>query len=260
MKETISKIYQIAKYTVLENMKRRNFLILFLFIIIIMGSGILFSMLAPDKELRVITDLGTASIELFAFLTAAFVSVKMILQEMENRTVYLILARPVKRWTYITGRFLGITAQTAFYIIFMTSALALLLLIKGWSWDFYIVGISISIFFKVLIVISFSIMFSLISTSSASSFLSIFFLWSLGHFSDDLLVLGEMLTEAGIHIAPLLRIIYYIIPNFSILNYKDFYHVRAPLSANFLFSCGYALGYSLVILLISIILFDSKEL
>lgn len=257
----LKKIYLIAKYTFIENLKRKNFIILFIFIAVVLGSGVLFSMLSPDQEIRVILDLGVAGIEMFTFLSAAFIAVRLILTEMEEKTIYLLLSRPLTRTTYLLGRFFGILSITAVYIIIMTLSLTLMLLAKGWTFNFFIIGIGISILLKVLIVISFSIFLSLISTSSTSSFISIFFLWGLGHFAEELKYLNHLLKEAGIRITLLIRGIYYIIPNFSRLNYKDTFHIQQDaVLPYFLWAGGYAILYSSVILILAILIFKKKEL
>lgn len=253
-------ILEIARFTFIENLKKKNFIILFIYILIIFGSGILFSMLSPLQEIRIIFDIGIAAIEIFAFLSCAFISVRIILQEMEEKTVYLILSRPVSRSDYILGRFVGIISVMITYIMIMSLSLCIMLLIKGWSWNPYFIGIIISIILKIFIVTAFSILLSLISTSSASSFISIFFLWTLGHFAEELKYLNYLLKQSEIKATFLLKSIYYLIPNFSKLNYKDFFHVKEVASADFLWLVIYAVCYTLVLLLLSIIIFRKKEL
>ncbi|MDA3793529.1 MAG: ABC transporter permease subunit, partial [Elusimicrobia bacterium] len=216
--------------------------------------------LSPAQEIRVILDLGTAAIEMFAFLSATFIAVRMIIREMEEKTVYLILSRPVSRATYLLGRFFGIISVIASYIIIMALSLTLMLLLKGWAWDSYILLISFTVLLKIVIITSCSILLSLISTSSASAFVSIFFLWALGHFSGELKYLNQLLKESGIALTSLLKFLYYVIPNFSFLNYKDTFHISdAGLNAYF-YPAGYAIFYSAVIITLSIILFKKKEL
>jgi ABC-type transport system involved in multi-copper enzyme maturation permease subunit len=197
---------------------------------------------------------------MFSFLSAAFIAVRMILQEMEEKTVYLILSRPVTRPTYLLGRFFGIISVLASYIIIMAGALTLMLLVKGWEFNSYIILISFTVFLKVLIITSFAILLSLVSTSSASSFVSIFFLWALGHFAGELKYLNHLLKEAGIFITPLIRFIYYIIPNFNFLNYKDTFHVAETGFSAYFYPAGYAIFYSAVVITLSIIIFNKKEL
>jgi ABC-type transport system involved in multi-copper enzyme maturation permease subunit len=256
----MKKILEITKYTFWENLKRKNFIILFIYIFFILGSGILFSMLSPLQEIRVILDLGIAAIEIFAFLSCAFISVRIILQEMEEKTVYLILSRPITRANYIIGRFFGILCVMLTYIIIMAGSLLVMLLAKGWTFNIYFFGIILSIFLKIIIVASCSILLSLASTSAASSFVSIFFLWALGHYAEELKYLNVLLKEAQIKVTYFLKIIYYIIPNFSKLNYKDIFNVDAASGINFLWLSGYAIFYSAALLVIGILIFNKKEL
>lgn len=256
----MKKILEIARYTFSENLKRKNFIILILYIIIVLGSGVLFSMLSSTQELRVIFDMGIAAIEIFAFLSCAFISVRIILQEMETKTVYLILSRPVTRTNYILGRFFGILGVITAYIIIMAVSLLLMLFAKGWTFNIYFIGIVFSIFLKIIIVASFSILLSLISTSPASSFVSIFFLWTLGHYAEELKYLNFLLKQDQIKVTWIIKIIYYIIPNFSKLNFKDVFHIQEAFSMNFLWLTGYALLYSAVLLTLGILVFNKKEL
>ncbi|MFC2060892.1 ABC transporter permease [Elusimicrobiota bacterium] len=256
----IKKIFEIARYTFIENLKHKNFIILFIFIAVVLGSGILFSMLSPAQEIRVILDLGTVAIEMFAFLSCTFIAVRMILQEMEHKTVYLILSRPVSRSHYLLGRFFGILSVIFTYVFIMTFALICMLLLKGWQWDPFILGVALSVLLKITIVASFSILLSLISTSSASSFISIFFLWTLGHFSEELKYINHLLKEAGVSITALIKLFYYIIPNFSKLNYKDTFHISDIFSLQLFWIAGYAIIYSVIVLTLSIIIFNKKEL
>ncbi len=256
----MKKIYHIAKFTFIENFKNKNFLILFIYMGIVLGSGVLFSMLSPQQEIRVILDLGLAAIEMFVFLSCTFIAVRLILQEMDQKTVYLILSRPVTRTQYLLGRFTGIISIMLTYITVMGLILVGMLFLKGWSWQLYYPLILIYIFFKIIIVGSFSVLLSLVSTSAASSFVSIFFLWTLGHFAQELQYINHLLKEAGIQMTFLLRALYYIIPNFYLLNYKDFFHVSPPSLKDLLFSGGYTLLYSGIIIILSSIIFSKKEL
>ncbi|MBN2406896.1 MAG: ABC transporter permease subunit [Elusimicrobia bacterium] len=255
-----NKIYQIAKYTYIDNLKRRNFIILLLYIFIVLGSGFLFSMLSPAQEIRIILDLGTAAIEMFAFLSCTFISVRLILQEMEEKTVYLILSRPVTRTEYLLGRYFGILSVMLVYIVIMNSALVLMLLAKGWSWNAYMLAIAVTVFMKVVIISAFSILLSLVSTSAASSFISIFFLWVLGHFSEELKYINYLLKQSGVKITPVIKAVYYIIPNFSMFNFKDLFQVKHSFTGELFWISSYAVLYAAVVIMLSIFIFNKKEL
>jgi ABC-type transport system involved in multi-copper enzyme maturation permease subunit len=256
----LGQIFQIAKYTFVENLKRKNFLILLVYIVVVIGSGILFSMLSPSQEIRVILDIGIAAIEIFAFLSCTFIAVRVIIQEMEQKTVYLILSRPISRAQYLIGRLFGILGVSFTYLFIMGISLLLMLIAKGWNWNMYFPAILWSIFLKIVIVASFAILLSLVSTSSASSFVSIFFLWTLGHFAEELKYVNSLLQDANVQITLLIKTIYYILPNFSKLNYKDFFHVKTVALSDFFWLSGYSILYSAILITLGIIIFNKKEL
>ena len=252
----IKKTLTLALHTFSENIKQRNFLILAVYILFVLGSGVLFSMLAPAEEIRVILDLGLSAIEAFAFLSSAFISVKLVLQEIENKTLYLILSRPVSRTSYLAGRYAGILLLSAVQVSLMTAALGGLLIFKGWSPDMLICAIALSVIMKVAIISAAGILISLISTSQASSLIIISFLWALGHFSSELRHLAARLAETGSAAAILVSGVSYIIPDFNALNYKDIVSTAGTLPQAGL----YTAEYSLALLFFAAVIFEKKEL
>src|SRR5947209_3808818 len=98
------KIMRIARYTFVEIFRNKVYYVLLLFAGVLMISAILLGALGGEQRNRMIIDLGLASIETFALLVAVFAAVTLVLEEMESRTLYLILARPVSRYQFVLGR------------------------------------------------------------------------------------------------------------------------------------------------------------
>ncbi|RLD18751.1 MAG: hypothetical protein DRI36_00585, partial [Caldiserica bacterium] len=164
----MSKILEVCLFSFKENRRNRNFYVLLLFAGIIIISGFLFSRFAEEIEERMIRDVGLAGIEIFSILSAIFLSAKLLLIEVENKLLYPILTKPVKRWEYLTGRFLGTVSVIGFGVIVMGIFLTGLLILKGCfdSLDKTYFLSYIYLLFKIIIIISLSIFFSLLSTSS----------------------------------------------------------------------------------------------
>ena len=256
----MKKIIPIAEYTVKENIRHKIFYTILLFALVIMASSLIFSMLSPEEETRVILDIGLGAIEIFAFLSAIFAAVGLVLGEMENKSVSLILARPVRRFEYIWGRYVGILSISLFSILLMTSALLILLFIKGWRFDFRFLLAVTFIFLKVIIISALAILFSLISTSAISSISATFFLWILGHVTDHLKYLNYVLLQKGVKITIFLKAIYYLLPNFQYLNLKDYIGNPNPLTgATILWQLAYSLVYASVATWLSVLVFSRKE-
>src|ERR1044071_6903651 len=117
---TMGSLLAIAKVTIIEQIRNRLYLIIVFFGAVILACSLLLGALAPGQKTRVIFDLGLLAIELFGLATAVFGSVTLILQEVESKTIYLLLTRPLNRSVYLAGRFLGLVV--AVLITMMTMA------------------------------------------------------------------------------------------------------------------------------------------
>lgn len=104
----LRNLLSIGSYTFIENFRNRLYYVVIFFGGVMLAASVLLGSLAIDQELRVILDFGLATIELFGLATAVFASVTLILSEIESRTLYLILTRPVSRTIYLAGRFSGL--------------------------------------------------------------------------------------------------------------------------------------------------------
>jgi ABC-type transport system involved in multi-copper enzyme maturation permease subunit len=256
----MKKIVAIVEYTVKENIRHKIFYTILLFGLVIIVSSVLFSMLSGEEETRVILDIGLGAIEILAFLTAIFAAVGLVLGEMENRSISLILTRPVRRFEYIWGRYIGILSISSFNILLMSSGLLILLFIKGWRLDFRFLLAVTFIFLKVIMISALAILISLASTSPISSISATFFLWVLGHVSDHLKYLNHVLVEKGIRITIFLKAIYYLLPNFQYFNVKDYIGYPASLSGTtILWQLVYSLAYASVAMWLSVLIFSRKE-
>jgi ABC-type transport system involved in multi-copper enzyme maturation permease subunit len=253
----MTAIASIARYTFLQQMRNRLYLVVGFFAALILGVSLLFSALAPDQEVRVILDFGLAVIELFGLVAAVFGAVTLILEEMESRTLYLILTRPLPRAYYILGRFFGLLSAVVLSLIIMSALHLALLLAKGWQADpSYFLCLPF-IYFKVMMVAALAVFFSLFSTSSVSSIVFTLFFWILGHFGPELSYLVKKSDNALT--SGVVRGVMFLMPNFQFLNYRDVFHVPGFSIGNELWGFGYAALYAAACLALSLALFLKKE-
>jgi hypothetical protein len=121
----------IARYTFLQQFRNRLYLVVVLFGVLMMGATLLFGALAGDQEVRVILDLGLVTAELFGLATAVFGAVTLVVEEMESKTIYLILTRPLAPAVYVAGPFRGFCWRWGQHGVDGNSAFFLFL--KGWK-------------------------------------------------------------------------------------------------------------------------------
>jgi Cu-processing system permease protein len=253
----VRAIYSIAKYTIIQNFRNKTFYVLVLFSAILFASSFLFSSLGGEQEKRLLFDLGTGCIEIFGLIIAVFASVTLILEEIETRTLYLIITRPIQRYQYVIGRYVGIITAVGLGIVLMGILHLILLVVKGWEFDYRYGLYLIMTIEKIAVISSLALFFSLFSTSSASSIVFTFFFWVLGHFSAELGFLSVRIKSLIVLIS--MKLFYYIIPNLQYFNLRDQWDT-ATFSISFLmYASGYACVYAGACLFLSILLFQKKE-
>jgi len=250
------KIFGIARYTFIEIFRNKIWYVLILFSAILIVSTLLLSSLGGEQKDRLILDLGLSTIEMISFLSTVFAAVTLVLSEMESRTLYLILTRPVARAIFITGRFLGLIAIMTCAFLLMTAAHAgLLTAIHATPDRHYLLSLVFS-WEKIVVITAVALVFSLFSTSAASALTFTCFFWIMGHFSMEILYLARKASQP--FLVFVCKIFYYVFPNFEMMNIRDIppevYNPRWLWAAG-----GYGLSYTCVCLVLTALLFRKKE-
>jgi Cu-processing system permease protein len=243
-------VVSIARYTFLQQLRNRLYLVVIFFGCLLVGVSLLFGALAGDQEVRVILDFGLAAMELFGLVAAVFGCVTLILEEMESRTLYLVLTRPLPRSHYILGRFAGLLAAVWASVALMAALHVALLLVKGWDADYRYFAALPFIGFKVMAVAALALFFSLFSSSAVASVVFTVFVPELKFLASKAgSAAGEMLV----------KFLLLFLPNFQALNYRDVFHVPGLAAGAVLWSLGYAVLYAAACLCLSLALFSRKE-
>jgi ABC-type transport system involved in multi-copper enzyme maturation permease subunit len=250
-------VLSIIRYTFLQQVRNRLYLVVVFFGVLLLAVSLLFGAVAADQELRVILDLGLATTELFGLVAAVFGAVTLILEEMESRTIYLVLTRPLPRAHYILGRFLGLLSAVLTSMALMALMHAGLLLAKGWSADLHYFACFPFMAFKIMIMTGLALFFSLFSSSAVASVVFTLFFWILGHFGPELRFLMEKSQSGAASIGG--KFILLITPNLEVLNYRDFFHVPGFSWEQGIGVLAYAFLYTSACLCLSLALFARKE-
>ncbi len=250
------KVLGIARYTFIEILRNRIWYVLILFSGILILSTLLLGDMAGELRTRVISDLGLAVIEMIALLSTVFAAVTLVLEEMEARTLYLILTRPVARLSFILGRFLGLLSiMSCAFLVMSVAHGALLTLAHGAVDRHYVLSLLFS-WEKIMVITAVALVFSLFSTSTASAATFTFFFWIMGHFSTEILFLAKKTSKPMVLV--LCKLFYYVFPNFQTMNIRDI--PPEIYSARWLWTAGgYGLLYTMACLFLTALLFRKKE-
>ena len=116
-----------------ESVRDRVFYNLVFFAVLLVGASILIGQLTAGQDVKIIKDLGLSATSLFGLFIAIFVGTSLVTKEVEKRSIYPLLAKPVRRAEFIVGKYLGLLLTLLVNVVVMTVALyaVLFLLARG---------------------------------------------------------------------------------------------------------------------------------
>ncbi len=251
------KIFGIARYTFIEIFRNKVIYVLILFAVVLAGTSLLLGSLVGEQRNRMIIDFGLVSVEFFSLMVAVFAAVTLVLEEMESRTLYLILTRPVARFQFVVGRFLGLVSLLSLAYAVMAAGHVLVLLLLQVPMDlFYLLSLLFS-WEKIVVITAVGMAFSLFATSTMSAVSFTFFFWVMGHFSSEMRFLAG--KSANRVATALFDLFYYFAPNFQVMNLRDL-PASALNDAQWVWpAVGYGLTYTTACLAVAVLLFRKKE-
>lgn len=251
-------ILVIAKNTFRETIRDRILLAALLVVFAMISFSLFIASISIDQDVRMIVDFSLTAIYILQIFVAIFIGSMLIHKEIERKTFFLIIPKPIKLDSIIIGKCLGLVITTTVVTSISTLSLFLILFLKGGQMFF--IPILISVFLSLLesaILILLSILFSGITSPILSALYTVgFFL--IGHSSEILRALIINTTStAKIYI---LKGAYFILPNLEKFNTRnDVVYEKIP-SLNIIFlTIIYALCYAIIIFLIARINLKRKE-
>lgn len=258
MNHPFRNILAIAKNTFRETMRDRILLSALVVVIAIIVFSLFIGSISIEQSTRVVVDFGVTAIYLLQVFVAIFIGSMLIYKEIERKTFFLIIPKPITRSQIILGKCLGLTATTFIVTLVSTVALCIILLFKGGAQFF--LPIALSMFLSTLEA-SLLILISILFSSIASPILAAIFTFSIyiaGHASESVRI-AIALSEKSVY-PTVLKGIYYLLPNLEKFNmrnaivYGDAIHPQA-----ILYAILYALLYGGLLFFIANILFRKKE-
>jgi ABC-type transport system involved in multi-copper enzyme maturation permease subunit len=249
-------ILTIARNTFKEVLRDKVFYNLFVFALLMIGSALLLGTLTIGEQSKIIKDIGLASIDLFGVLIAIFVGVGLISKEIEKRTIYTIIAKPVHRYQFLLGRFAGLVFTMWVNTAVMLVAFCVILVVGGTSPDSGLMKAVGLMTVAQLIVLSAAIFFSTFTTPTLSGIFTLA-LYVIGELTPDLKTLSEKLSGVS---RGLLSGSYYLLPNLALFNVKGEAVHGVPITAGYMLTAiGYGVSYAAVVLLLSCFVFQRRD-
>ena len=207
----------VAGNTFRETIRDKILYNLVLFAVLLIGVSVLLGTLTIGEQARIINDLGLAAINLVAVVIAIFVGIGLVTKEIERRTIYTILARPITRVQFVLGKYVGL----GFIILVNITIMFGMFVGTIWLTGNVIHGALLQavelILVETLLVMAMALFFSTFTSSILSATMTLGF-YVIGHLTGDLKDIAEKSQSQLIEVV--LTTLYYVCPNLELLNIK----------------------------------------
>jgi Cu-processing system permease protein len=255
-----SRIGYIAFNTFREAVRDRVLYNLIAFALLLSGAAILVGEISIDIERLVVVNLGLTAVSLFGVVIAIFIGIGLVSKEIDKRTLYTVLSRPVRRWEFVVGKFFGLTGTLVVNTFVMAIGVLLALLYVAHKFEKTDVWVLVALYFivlQLLIVCALTLFFSSFSTPLLSALFT-FALFVIGSLAGDLRGLAKITPGVGGWLASGIA---YLVPNFSALNVvNQVAHGDAIPGRLILYNSLYALLYSSMAIAGAVLIFERRNL
>lgn len=240
------------------------------FAVLLIGASFLIGQLTAGQDLKIIKDLGLSAISWFGLLIAVFIGIGLVSKEVERRSVFGVLAKPLTRGQFIVGKFAGLVMTLvvnlsvmtlAFYaLLFYMDASALPEVRASWSapamdpWLLVAIGLTVV---ELVLVTAIALFFSTFSGPLLAALFTLG-IWVVGQFSADLRSFEAVVDAPAASM--LARGLYYLLPNLASLNVRAEVVHGVPLSfAQVALALAYAAAYIAVLVTAAVAVFRRRD-
>ena len=257
----LSRTVPIARNAFREAVRDRVLYNLVIFALLLIAGAIFLGELSAGQEAKIIVDLGLSAILLFGVFIAIFVGVGLVYKEIERRTLYAILSKPVGRGEFLLGKYLGLCLTLFVNVLIMGLGLSLALIFVKRGFDPLVARIwpaVLLIYVELMILTGVALLFSSFSSPALSTLLT-FFVFTIGNFSADLKTLAHSMGSAPARW--LFAGLYYLLPNLANYNViTPSAHGILPDTRPVLLAILYGLIYVAVLLAATTLIFRRRNL
>lgn len=251
------KIAAIALNTFREAVRDRILYTILAFAFLLIGTSVILATLSIGQEGRIVKDLGLASSSLFGTCIAIFLGIGLVSKEIERRTLYAIVAKPIYRFQFLLGKYIGLTLT----LLVTVGVMAFLVFALAWAVDgHWTSGLLLAAaldFLALMIITAVAILFSTFSTPTLSAMFTLA-VFVIGRLSGDLRLFAEQFAGPGLRQA--LEGMYLVLPDLSRFQIgPQVVHGLAISPNETLMAAAYGLAYILFLLLVAIGIFERRD-
>ncbi|MBI1874524.1 MAG: ABC transporter permease [Acidobacteria bacterium] len=261
---------EIARHVFRERVRDRVFYTLVVFAVLLIAASYLLGQLTAGQEVKIIKDVGLAASSIIGLFVAIFIGIGLVSKEVERRSIYNLLSKPVSRRQVILGKYAGLVLTLFVNVSVMSVALYAVLayfnavadptMKAGWEAPAPDPRLLIAmglIFVELVVITAIALVFSTFSSPLLSAALT-FGLFVVGHFNADLKHFEQIVNSRPA--AYLARALYYVLPNLTLFDVKAqvVHGIRvAPMAV--VSSLAYAGVYIAVLIAAAVFIFERRD-
>ncbi len=251
------KITAIALNTFREAIRDRILYVIFFFAAVCFLFSRLLALLTVGDQVKIITDVGLAALSFFGALMAILVGTGLVYKEIDKKTIYTLLSKPIHRYQFLLGKYFGMILTLFVMLSLMTIIFLILLFFHTFKIEWQILGAVFLIYIELCLITAVAILFSCFSTPILSSIYTLSF-YLIGHLSWGLETLIKKI-KSGLG-KGLAQVLYTILPNLENFNIKTeiVHHLPIP-SELYLFAFLYGFCYSVFVLFLAMLVFRRRD-
>lgn len=200
----------VALNTFRELIRNRALLGLMAFAAVVIGVSGAFGMMSAGQDVRFIIDISLPAVLLCGVLISILGGMNLVYREMERKTIYMLVSRPVRRWEFVLGKYVGLMMLLVVGVVAMSLLLLGYLSLFGGRMGVPLLQAIIMIFLEVMVVTAIALLLSTVTSPMLCAIVT-FTLFLAGHGTDQLKLLSEQADNKFLNL--LFRTAYYVVPN-----------------------------------------------
>lgn len=265
-------LWPIAVTTFKEGVRNRALYGITLIALLLMGANFLVSGMIPRDIGKVSVDMALSMVSFCGLLVVLFVCINLIAKDLDKRTIYMVLSRPISRTQYIFGKFAGmallVLATVSLLAVFSLISVGVITIVypaytAQFSWTLFFVALFFTTMMLVLLT-ALSFFFASFTSSSFTTLVLTVVSYVIGHSLSDVKALVEAPQAVGIQVSPLtvkaVQFAYYIFPNLSLFDIKLQAAHGLPLTGAYIFwVAAYGAVYTCLAITLSALIFRKRE-
>jgi len=236
------KIWAVGLNSFREAMRDKILYTLLFFAVLMILASVGVAQMTIGEYDKVLHDLGLTAINLFGLMIAIFVGIGLVNKEIERKTIYTIVSKPVHRWQFLLGKFLGLVTTLAVQVAGMSLAFVLMLVLAEARLSGTLATAIWLTYTELLVVTASALLFSSFSSPVLASLFTIG-LTLIGRLSAGLVEFAEQSEITSGTFRSFAEFLYRVVPDLQTFNIRSAASHGTPVEWEYV---GYATGYSLL--------------